>query len=142
MNQELFIFCLIIRTKPNMYYFIIALKLTVALSLFNVWLIQKDKPTKWRGSNAQNIKEEFQVYGLPEWMCYLVGVLKVLGAIGLIISIWVVSLERPSALILAFLLTGSIVMHFKIQDPLYKSFPAFLFLVMCLCIAFANLITI
>jgi hypothetical protein len=125
-----------------MYYFIIALKLTVALSLLNVWLIQKDKPTKWRGGDAQNIKEEFRVYGLPEWMCYLVGVLKVGGAVSLIVSIWVFSLSRPSALILAALLTGSIVMHFKIQDPLYKSFPAFLFLVMCLAIAFGNLITL
>ena len=121
-----------------MYYLIIVLKLIVAFSLLNVWLIQKDKPTKWRGGNAQNIKEEFEVYGLPEWMCYFVGVLKVVGAICLIISIWVVSLEQPSALVLAGLLTGSIVMHFKIQDPLFKSFPAFLFLVMCLIIAFSS----
>jgi hypothetical protein len=123
-----------------MYYFIIALKLIVAISLLNVWLIQKDKPTKWRGGNAKNIKEEFKVYGLPEWLCYVVGTLKVAGAIGLIVSIWVFSLEKPSALVLAALLTGSILMHFKIQDPLYKSFPAFLFLLMCLAIAFSSLI--
>ncbi len=59
-----------------MDYVIIILKIVVALSLFNVWLIQKDKPTKWRGGNAQTIVEEFQVYGLPVWMCYLVGFLK------------------------------------------------------------------
>ncbi|TXE20293.1 DoxX family protein [Psychroserpens burtonensis] len=125
-----------------MSYIIIALKLIVAISLLNVWLIQKDKPTKWRGGNAQNIKEEFKVYGLPVWLCYLVGTLKVAGAIGLIVSIWVFSLERPSALILAALLTGSILMHFKIQDPLYKSFPAFLFLLMCLAVAFSGFIVL
>ena len=125
-----------------MSYLIIALKLIVALSLLNVWLIQKDKPTKWRGGNAQNIKEEFKVYGLPEWMCYLVGALKVGAAIALLISIWVFQLAKPSALILAVLLTGSIIMHLKIKDPLYKSFPAFIFLVMSLVIAFANYIII
>ncbi len=119
-----------------MYYFIIALKLTVALSLLNVWLIQKDKPTKWRGGNALNIKEEFQVYGLPEWMCYAVGVLKVGGSLALIVSLWVPELTKPAAIILAMLLTGSILMHFKIKDPLFKSFPATLFLGMCLAIAF------
>lgn len=125
-----------------MYYVIIVLKLIVAISLLNVWLIQKDKPTKWRGGNAQNIKQEFEVYGLPEWMCYLVGVLKVGGAICLIISIGYEPLTKPSALILAALLTGSILMHFKIKDPLYKSFPALLFLVICLIIGFENQIMI
>jgi len=125
-----------------MYYVLITVKLIVAISLLNVWLIQKDKPTKWRGGNAQNIKEEFEVYGLPDWMFSLVGILKVVGAICLIISIWVVSLEQPSALVLAGLLTGSIVMHFKIQDPLFKSFPAFLFLMMCLIVAFSGQISL
>ena len=121
-----------------MYYLLIILKLIVALSLLNVWLIQKDKPTKWRGGNAQNIRQEFEVYGLPEWMCYLVGVLKVVFAICLIISIWVPMLSQPSALILALLLTGSIIMHLKISDPLYKSLPAFIFLLICLFIAFGG----
>jgi uncharacterized membrane protein YphA (DoxX/SURF4 family) len=125
-----------------MYYAIIALKLIVALSLLNVWLIQKDKPTKWRGGNAQNIREEFEAYGLPKFMCYLVGFFKVVGALCLIVSIWVGVLEKPSALVLAGLLMGSIIMHFKIKDPLFKSFPAALFLVMCLFIAFHNQIII
>ncbi|MGB3607058.1 MAG: DoxX family protein [Psychroserpens sp.] len=119
-----------------MYYVIIALKLIVAISLLNVWLIQKDKPTKWRGGNAQNIKEEFEVYGLPGWMCYVVGALKVGLGLCLIASIWFPVLAQPAALGLALLLSGSIVMHFKINDPLYKSFPAFLFLLMCLVIAY------
>ena len=125
-----------------MYYVIIALKLIVAISLLNVWLMQKDKPTKWRGGNAQTIRQEFEVYGLPEFMCYLVGVLKVLGAICLIASIWIVSIEMISSLVLAGLLTGSIIMHFKIKDPLFKSFPAALFLVLCLIIAFHDHIII
>ncbi|MEM6517260.1 MAG: DoxX family protein [Bacteroidota bacterium] len=123
-----------------MEYVIIALKLIVGLSLLNVWLIQKDKPTKWRGGDAQNIIEEFKAYGLPVWICYATGFLKVTFGILLIVSIWAPVLEFPSAICLAALLSGSIIMHIKISDPLYKSFPAALFLVMCLFIAFgANL---
>ncbi|NND62347.1 MAG: DoxX family protein [Flavobacteriaceae bacterium] len=119
-----------------MDYVIIALKVIVALSLFNVWLLQKNKPTKWRGGNAQNIVEEFEVYGLPKWMCYLVGTLKVGLAILLLLSIQFPEFEMIAALGLAGLLLGSIVMHLKISDPLFKSFPAALFLAMCLAIAF------
>jgi len=119
-----------------MNYFIIALQCIVAISILNVWLIQHKKPTQWRGGDATTIVEEFKVYGLPVWMCYLVGTLKVILALGLIAAIWYPALRMPSALGLAILLLGSIIMHLKINDPLKKSFPAFLFLVMCLYIAF------
>jgi len=119
-----------------MNYIIIALQCIVAFSILNVWLLQKNKSTQWRGGNATTIIEEFKVYGLPVWMCYAVGILKVLLAIGLLAAIWYPELKQPSALGLAFLLLISIVMHLKIKDPLKKSFPAFLFLVMSLYIAF------
>lgn len=119
-----------------MDYVLIALQLIVALSILNVWLIQNKKPTQWRGGNAQTIVEEFKVYGLPVWMCYVVGTLKVILALGLIAAIWFPELRQISALGLAVLLLGSIAMHIKIKDPIKKSFPAFLFLCMCLCIAF------
>lgn len=116
----------------------IILKVIVGLSILNVWLIQPKRPTKWRGGDANTILEEFKVYGLPAWSCYVIGALKVLLALVLILSIWFLALEKWSALGLAFLLTGSIIMHIKIKDPLYKSVPAALFLLMCLCIAFSN----
>lgn len=119
-----------------MDYIIIALKCIVAISILNVWLIQNKKATRWRGGNANTILEEFKTYGLPLWSCYVVGTLKVILAIGLLISIWYPALERPSALGLALLLSGSVLMHIKINDPLFKSFPAALFLAMCLFIAF------
>ncbi|WP_432410643.1 DoxX family protein [Rasiella sp. SM2506] len=119
-----------------MEIFIIILKVVVAVSLLNVWLIQYNKPTQWRGGNAQNIVEEFKVYGLPVWMCYVVGFLKVTSSIALIASIWFPVLEFPAAATLAVLLAGSISMHLKISDLLKKSFPAALFLSMCLLIIF------
>lgn len=119
-----------------MNYFTIALQCIVALSILNVWLVQNKKPTKWRGGDAKTLVEEFKAYGLPVWMCYAVGTLKVLFALGLLAAIWFPELRQVSALGLAILLLGSIIMHLKISDPLKKSLPAFLFLCMCLYIAF------
>jgi hypothetical protein len=117
-----------------MEYVLLALKLIVAISLLNVWLIQYNKPTRWRGGDAKTIVEEFKVYGLPVWFCYVTGFLKVSLSLVLIASYWFPALENPAALGIAILLLGSVVMHIKISDPLYKSFPAFLFLVLCLAI--------
>ncbi len=119
-----------------MNYFNYALQCIVAFSLLNVWLVQNKKATQWRGGNAKTIIEEFKVYGLPVWMCYVVGTLKVLLALGLLAAIWYPELKQASALGLSALLLGSIAMHLKINDPLKKSFPAFLFLCMCLYLAF------
>lgn len=118
-----------------MNYITIVLQVIVAISILNVWLIQNKKATQWRGGEATTIIEEFKAYGLPVWMCYTVGTLKVLLAIGLLAAIWYPEIRQVSALGLAVLLLGSIVMHIKIKDPLKKSFPAFLFLLMCVYIA-------
>jgi hypothetical protein len=119
-----------------MYYFIVLLKAIVAISILNVWLIQKNKPTRWRGGNAKTIVEEFEVYGLSKTICYIVGTLKVGLALLLIASIWISGIAQYAAAGLLILLLGSVIMHLKIKDPLYKSFPAFLFLVMCALIYF------
>ncbi len=120
----------------NMNYFTVILQCIVAFSILNVWLLQNKKPTQWRGGDATTIIEEFKVYGLPAWLCYVVGALKVSLALGLLTAIWYPSIQQISALGLAALLTGSILMHLKIKDPIKKSFPAFLFLMMCIYIAF------
>ncbi|TYB76285.1 DoxX family protein [Bizionia myxarmorum] len=117
-------------------YIIIALKLIVGLSILNVWLIQPTKPTKWRGGNAQTIVEEFKVYGLSKNFCYVIGFLKVSLALILLASILFDFLNLIGSIGLSILLLGSIIMHIKVKDPLYKSFPAFLFIILNLIIIF------
>lgn len=117
-----------------MEYITIILQLIVGLSILNVWLVQYNKPTQWRGGDAATIKEEFITYGLPVWSCYLIGFLKVTLAIALIAAIWFPVLLRPAALGLAVLLAGSVIMHIKINDPFKKSIPALVFLSMCIYI--------
>ena len=117
-----------------MEYVVIALQVLVGISILNVWLIQYNKATKWRGGDAKSIMEEFKVYSLPEWSCYAVGAAKVLFAIGLLASIQYPVLMQPSAIGLGVLLAGSVIMHIKIKDPLYKSIPATAFLLACVLI--------
>ena len=117
-------------------YIIIALKLIVGLSILNVWLIQPNKPSKWRGGDATTITEEFSVYGLSKTFYYIVFAVKVGLAILLLVSIKYDIFSLYSSIGLAALLGGSIAMHLKVKDTLFKSFPAFLFMIMNLIIAY------
>ena len=120
-------------------YISIILKIIVGLSILNVWLIQPNKATKWRGGDADTIVEEFKVYGLSKQFCYFIGFLKVSLALTLFASIQFESVTLIGSLGLAALLSGSIIMHLKVKDKLIKSLPAFLFLVMNLAIALISI---
>jgi uncharacterized membrane protein YphA (DoxX/SURF4 family) len=112
------------------------IQIIIALGIFNVWLLRYGKSTGWRGGNAKNMKEEFALYGLPNWMAGLIGFLKVLFAVLLIVGIWYPLVVRPAALGIAVLMLGAIIMHIKVKDPLKKSVPAFTMLVLCLIVAY------
>lgn len=120
-------------------YIIIGLKIIIGISILNVWLIQSNKHTKWRGGDATTIIEEFNVYGLSRSFYVTIYILKVSLAILLLASIQFDVLTLVSSLGLALLLLGSILMHVKVKDAWYKSFPAFLFMLMNLVIAFLSL---
>jgi hypothetical protein len=122
-----------------MNYIIIAFKIIVGISILNVWLLQQNKPTRWRGGDAKTIVEEFKVYGFSKNFCYLIGFLKVSLAIILMASIQFEMLTLIGSLGLSALLAGSILMHIIVKDVWYKSFPAFLFIVMNLIIASGSL---
>jgi hypothetical protein len=96
----------------------------VALGLLNVWLLRFHKPTRYRGGEARSMPEEFAVYGLPRWILWAVGGVKVLCALGLIVGIWMPTLVAPAAAIILVLMIGAIAMHLKVHDPMVKSVPA------------------
>lgn len=117
-----------------MEYFKILLQVLVASTIFNVWLLRFGKSTEYRGANANNMKKEFEAYGLNETIMFLVGGLKVLFAVGLIISYWIPEILNISAAGIAFLMLGAIGMHIKIKDEPKKSMPAFIMLILSLTI--------
>lgn len=119
-----------------MEYIIIALKLVVGLSILNVWLLNRNNASQWRGGGANSMEQEFANYGLSKSVMIAVGVIKCLLAVALLVSIVYYPLEYYAALGIALMMAGAIIMHIKIGDPLKKSFPAILFLLLSLIIAF------
>jgi len=106
------------------------LQVIVALGLLNVWLVRVRSATSYRGGNAESLKDEFFKYGLPPVLFYVVGVLKVGSALLLIAGIWDPRLVLPAAAVVALLMVGALIMHFKVKDPPIKSLPALLMLIM------------
>lgn len=116
----------------------IILQCTVALGLLNVWLLRANRSTPYRGGNAQTMREEFATYGLPPLVMYLVGTLKVGAAVCLIAGVWWPPLVFPAALLSALLMVGALAMHIKIHDPVQKSLPAVLLLLISVGICFLD----
>jgi uncharacterized membrane protein YphA (DoxX/SURF4 family) len=114
---------------------LIVLQLAVGLGLLNVWMLRRGGPTGYRGGHAQTLRGEFDAYGLPGWLFFVVGGLKVVAGLALIAGIWVPVLVRPAALVVSTLMVGALAMHVKVKDPVRRSLPALAVLVMCLWIA-------
>ena len=111
-------------------------QVVIGLSVMRVWTINFNKSTPWRGGGARNMKEEFTAYGLPQWMVYFVGILKVIFSIGLIAGLWIPELISFSASGIALFMFFAILMHVKIKDPIKKSIPALTFMLLSLLIIF------
>ena len=118
-----------------MQNFIILCQIIIALGIFNVWVIRYGKETNWRGGEAKNMKDEFAAYGLPSGFMVFIGAAKILLASCLIIGIWIPLLVKPAAIAMAFLMIGAVSMHVKVKDPLQKSLPALIMLVLSLIVA-------
>ncbi len=111
-----------------------AIKIVIAISIVNVWLFRFGQATQWRGGQSENMKQEFEAYGLPQWSMIVVGAAKVILAFTLLASIHYKQLELIGAYGMAILMVGAIIMHLKIKDPIQKSLPAFIFLILSLAL--------
>jgi hypothetical protein len=110
------------------------LQLIVGVGLLNVWLLRSKSATEYRGGSATSLREEFEAYGLPEIAFYVVGGLKILAGIVLIAGTWIALPVTLAAAVVAALMVGALAMHVKVGDPVKKSVPAALMLVMSLAI--------
>jgi len=107
-------------------------QLIIGLGILNVWFIRFNHSTPYRGQGAQNLKEEFEAYGLPSWFIYLIGATKVPAAIALLVGIFVPGLVVPAAIVIAALMLGAVLMHAKVKDGPIKFLPASSVLLLCL----------
>jgi len=99
-------------------------QLIIGVGILNVWLVRFNESSRYRGGSAKNMKEEFAAYGLPEKLVWIVGSVKIAGAIALLAGIAFPRLIAPAAALLAVLMLAAVLLHVKVQDPLYKSVPA------------------
>jgi len=113
------------------------LSLIVGFTVINVWLFRFDKSTSYRGGDASNLIEEFEVYGLGDYF-FIIGFIKVSLAILLILSIYFKKLKLISAIGIGLMMIVAIFMHLSIGDELIKSMPAFVMLISCLVIAYST----
>lgn len=111
------------------------IQIVIPLGIINVWLLRAGQSTTYRGRDAANLKEEFGAYGLPEWMFYTVGALKLSAAAMLLLGFLLPMLVLPGAAIMAVLMLGAVAMHAKVCDPPIRYLPAGLMLVMSLIVA-------
>jgi len=117
---------------------VVAIQIIIALGIFNVWVLRFGRATQWRGGSADNMKAEFETYGLPGWSVPVVGFLKLLFAACLVAGIWFPVLVRPAAIGIAVLMLGAVVMHVKVKDPARKSAPALTMLILSVIVAIAR----
>ena len=110
----------------------IIIQLLVSLTILNVWLFRRNKPSNYRCADAKNLRDEFLSYGFPVWVYFAVGPLKVLTATAMVISIWLPSLVWSSTLLMAFMMLVAVICHLKMrQDRLTRALPAATVLALC-----------
>jgi uncharacterized membrane protein len=125
-------------SEITLVWIISILQILIALGLVNVWLVRSGRATKYRGAGAQNMKQEFAVYGLPSWFMYVVGFLKMIIAVVMIIGLFrpqiMYPIGFPALILLAVLMLGALSMHIKVRDPFIKMLPALLMLAMAVAV--------
>ncbi len=117
----------------------LAFQVVVALGLLNVWLLRSRRQTPYRGGHAKTMAEEFAAYGLPRWLYYLVGAIKIAAGGILLVGLWIPTYVIPASAVICLLMGCAVAMHFKVGDPLKKSLPALLVLGMSVCVLLAYL---
>lgn len=111
----------------------LSLQIIVALAILNVWFLRSSKQTKFRGSDARTLSEEFENYGLSKNVYVFTSVVKPMIAIMLLIAIFFPFLTKPSVIALSLFMLGAVYMHFKVRDTFVKYIPALS--ILCGCVA-------
>ena len=116
------------------------LSVIVGLTVMNVWIFRSDKSTLFRGGDANNLIEEFEVYGLGEYFL-IIGIIKVGLAVLLILSLYFTKVRFFAASGIAVMMLVAIFMHINVGDEVIKSVPASILLLSSLIIAYAEKIS-
>ena len=114
------------------------LSAVVSLTIINVWLFRSSKSTLYRGGNASNLYEEFEVYGLSDYFL-IIGIIKVSLAILLLVGVFYKKLTLFSASGIAIMMLAAAYFHFSVGDELIKALPSSAMLLSCIIIIYSSL---
>ena len=114
------------------------LSVIVSFTIVNVWLFRSTKSTIYRGGNAPNLYEEFEVYGLSDYFL-IIGIIKVALAVLLFSGVFYKKLTLFSASGIAIMMLAAAYFHFSVGDELIKSLPSSVMLLSCLIIIYSSL---
>jgi uncharacterized membrane protein YphA (DoxX/SURF4 family) len=90
---------------------------------------------RWRGAGAVRMREEFEAYGLPPWFASVIAVLELVLAAMLLTGLRWPVLAGPAAAVVALVMLGALGMRLRVRDPVQKSVPAFVLLLLALLVA-------
>ncbi len=114
------------------------LSAVVSFTIINVWLFRSNKSTLYRGGNASNLYEEFQVYGLSDYFL-IIGIIKVSLAILLLVGVFYKKLTLFSSSGIAIMMLAAAYFHFSVGDELIKALPSSAMLLSCIIIIYSSL---
>ncbi len=114
------------------------LSAVVSLTIINVWLFRSSKSTLYRGGNASNLYEEFEVYGLSDYFL-IIGIIKVSLAVLLLVGVFYKKLTLFSASGIAIMMLAAAYFHFSVGDELIKALPSSAMLLSCIIIIYSSL---
>jgi len=105
----------------------ITLQALVAASVFFVWVVR-----------YANTAQEFKLYGLPDWLRDLVGILKITFSLMLLIGIERLSLAFVGGIGIAVLMGAAFVTHLRVKNPVFKMLPSLTLMVLSAVITLIN----
>jgi len=114
-----------------------AFQIIIALGIVNVWVLRRNRATAFRPEGAGTLSEEFERYGLPNWMRVAVGTAKLVLAGLLIIGIFFAQTALAASALMSLMMAAAIAAHVRVGDPAVKSAPAFLMFAMSLFVVVA-----
>ena len=101
----------------------------ISFGIIYAWTFGFNRPSRFRAGNARNMREEFAVYGIPEWIMQVTRVTKLSLAVCLLFGYFFPVVVKPVAIAPALIMFVAVMAHLKrIRDPLIKALPAYLIL--------------
>ncbi len=76
--------------------------------------------------SAKPMKDQFEEFGLPKQVMWIVGALEIIGAIGVQVN----ELSRFAAIGLLLLMIGAMINHIKVKHSFSKIFPSLLLFIL------------